>query len=162
MLFLCMVHPSPGQFNVERHDLFVESDPGIRLFVREAFLRKPGDGHTGRPLLLLPGARVPGLASLDLSVPGGSFAADLVELGFDVYVTDIRGYGSSTKPKKVDQPRSSHAPLVRSNEALETSPQWWISSDSAAISRVSLYLAGQPVDSGPATTRASILRKLVL
>jgi hypothetical protein len=62
----------------------VDSDPAVRLFVRE--VRPGSSGQDGEPVLLVHGARVPGLASFDLPVAGGSFAADLARLGFDVYV----------------------------------------------------------------------------
>src|SRR5215469_15149972 len=115
-LFLSAAVPAPSQVEVQRQDFFVDGDPGVRLFVRE--VRLGNDRPSGRPILLLHGARVPGLASFDLPVPGGSLAADLAQLGFDIYAMDIRGYGSSTRPREMDQPPGSHAPLVRSNEAV--------------------------------------------
>jgi pimeloyl-ACP methyl ester carboxylesterase len=99
---------------VLRHDSFVASDPGIRIFVREVIAT--GNRHR-MPILLIHGARVPGLASFDLDAPGGSLASDLAERGFAVYVMDVRGYGRSTRPQEMEEPPSEHAPLVRSNEA---------------------------------------------
>ena len=116
VLFLSASVPAPSQAEVRRQDFFVDGDPGVRLFVRE--VRFGNTGRIGRPILLVHGARVPGLASFDLTVPGGSLAADLGQLGFDVYLMDVRGYGRSTRPKEMDQPPDSHAPLVRSNEAV--------------------------------------------
>jgi pimeloyl-ACP methyl ester carboxylesterase len=106
-----------SQPEVERQDFFVDGDPGVRLFVREVVIRTGTGGTTGVPILLLHGARVPGLASFDLSISGGSLAADLAQLGFDVYLMDVRGYGRSTRPKEMDEPPSLNAPLVRSNQA---------------------------------------------
>ena len=103
-----------SQANVQRKDFWVDSDSGVRLFVREVRL---GSRQVGQPILLLHGARVPGLASFDLPVPGGSLAADFAQLGFDVYVMDVRGYGRSTRPKDMNEPANLHAPLVRSDEA---------------------------------------------
>lgn len=97
----------------QRQDFFVQGDAGIRLFVREVST----NGPTGQPILLMHGARVPGLASFDLPVPGGSLAADLAGAGLDVYVMDVRGYGQSTRPEAMEEPPAMHAPLVRSNEA---------------------------------------------
>jgi pimeloyl-ACP methyl ester carboxylesterase len=102
---------------VRRRDFFVDSDPGIHLFVREVVDGSAPGQAAGKPILLLHGARVPGLASFDLPVRGGSFAADLARRGFDVYVMDVRGYGRSTRPKEMQEPPDLHAPLVRSNDA---------------------------------------------
>jgi pimeloyl-ACP methyl ester carboxylesterase len=106
----------PSDSEVQRSDFFVDSDPGVRLFVREVAIRTDGR-TTGKAILLLHGARVPALGSFDLSVPGGSIAADLAKLGFDVYLMDVRGYGRSARPKEMEEPPNSHAPLVRSNQA---------------------------------------------
>ena len=63
----------PFRPEVRRRDFFVDSDPGIHRFVRE-FVDGSAPGQAvGKPILLLHGARVPGLASFDLPVRGGSF-----------------------------------------------------------------------------------------
>ena len=90
--------------SVDRTDFFVASEPGIEIFVRE--VRRAPPSGSGFPVLLLHGARVPGIASFDLPVPGGSLAADLALAGHVVYVMDARGYGGSTRPP---------APMVRGN-----------------------------------------------
>jgi pimeloyl-ACP methyl ester carboxylesterase len=100
---------------IHRHDFFVRGDPGIRLFVREV---SAPQSDRRKPVLLIHGARIPGIASFDLPVPGGSLAADLAMRGFDVYIVDIRGYGRSTRPPEMDAPPSAHLPLVRSKEAV--------------------------------------------
>jgi pimeloyl-ACP methyl ester carboxylesterase len=89
--------------SLERTDFFVTSDPGVEIFVREVRTVPPG---SGAPVLLLHGARVAGIASFDLPVPGGSLAADLALAGHRVYVMDARGYGKSTRPP---------APIARAN-----------------------------------------------
>lgn len=110
---------------IRRHDFFVTGDPGIRLSVREVFAPQ---SDLRKPLLLIHGARIPGIASFDLPVPGGSLAADLAIRGFDVYIVDIRGYGRSTRPPEMDAPPSAHPPLVRSAEAVRdlTAVVGWI------------------------------------
>jgi pimeloyl-ACP methyl ester carboxylesterase len=92
---------------VERKDFYVPADRGIRLFVREV---TSAESKQGKPVLLIHGARVPGLASFDLQVRGGSLAEDLAVRGFDVYVMDVRGYGASTRPKEMNE-RLHPAPL---------------------------------------------------
>ncbi|WP_415835109.1 alpha/beta fold hydrolase, partial [Corallococcus soli] len=69
------------------------------------------------PLVLLHGARVPGRASFDLPVEGGSLAADLARAGHAVYVMDVRGYGGSTRFQSMSLPPAGR-PLVGSHEAV--------------------------------------------
>jgi pimeloyl-ACP methyl ester carboxylesterase len=66
--------------------------------------------------LLIHGIRIPGIASFDLPVPGGSLAEDLANSGYVVYLIDIRGYGRSTRPKQMSEPPENNPPLVRSPE----------------------------------------------
>jgi pimeloyl-ACP methyl ester carboxylesterase len=103
------------QPQLHREDLFAPSDSGIRLHVREV---RANSMNFCDAILLVHGARVPGVASFDLPVPGGSLAADLAQRGFCVYIIDIRGYGDSTRPSEMEQPPQDHPPLVRSVEAV--------------------------------------------
>ena len=116
-LLLGLVSGLTAQTKVQRQDFFVDSDPSVHIFVREVVTASGPASAFGQPILLLHGARVPGLASFDLPVPGGSFAEDLARLGFDVYVMDVRGYGRSTRPAQMEEPPANHAPLVRTNDA---------------------------------------------
>jgi pimeloyl-ACP methyl ester carboxylesterase len=61
---------------------------------------------------------VPGLGSFDLSVPGGSLAADLARAGHRVFIMDARGYGGSTRPAAMIDPPEANPPLVRSEEVV--------------------------------------------
>jgi pimeloyl-ACP methyl ester carboxylesterase len=115
LLFGIANAPNPAP-EIERHDFFVEGEPGVRLSVRE--VTTVNHGNRGQPILLVHGARAAGLASFDLLVPGGSLAADLARRNFDVYLMDVRGYGGSTRPKEMNEPPTSHPSLVRSNEAV--------------------------------------------
>ena len=103
--------------DVTREDHRIDGEEGISLFVREVRGADPGEAH-GVPILLLHGARVPGVASFDLDVPNGSLAADLARAGHAVYVMDARGYGFSTRPPAMSQPADAHRPLVRSPEVV--------------------------------------------
>lgn len=105
------------QQHIIREEFFLTSDPGIQIFVREV-----KDGETQHmqkgPVLLLHGARVPGVASFDLDVPNGSLAANLASNGYVVYVMDARGYGKSSKPPEMEQPPTENPPLTRSSEVV--------------------------------------------
>jgi hypothetical protein len=56
--------------SISRTDFYVESDPGISIYVRE--IRDRSTNVDNDPILLVHGARVPGVGSFDLQVPGGS------------------------------------------------------------------------------------------
>src|SRR5262249_34792649 len=112
LLSMCF---ASGSDSLRREDLYA-SHGDIRVHLREVRAR---DQHSCQPILLVHGARVPGIASFDLPVPGGSLAADLAENGLCAYVIDIRGYGQSTRPQEMNEPAKDHPPLVRSAEAVE-------------------------------------------
>jgi len=99
---------------VTRTDAQIAAEPGVSLHVREVRTRSAA----GVPILLIHGARVPGVASFDLPVPGGSLAADLAAAGYRVFLLDLRGYGGSTRPAAMSAPPEAHPPLVRSDEAV--------------------------------------------
>jgi alpha-beta hydrolase superfamily lysophospholipase len=105
------------QQQIIRQEFILTSDPGIQIFVREV-----KDGETQHmqkgPVLLLHGARVPGVASFDLDVPNASLAADLASHGHVVYVMDARGYGKSSRPPAMEQPPEANSPLVGSSEVV--------------------------------------------
>jgi pimeloyl-ACP methyl ester carboxylesterase len=99
-----------------REDFVVQGEAGVVLFVREVCAAGPAV-QPGVPILLVHGARVPGIASFDLPVPGGSLAADLAEAGHPVYIMDVRGYGGSTRPAAMER-EAAGPPLVRSAEVV--------------------------------------------
>lgn len=99
---------------IMRQDFTVTSDPGVELAVREVSDDKLQPGRL--PVVLVHGARVPGVASFDLPVEGGSLAADLVRAGHHVFIIDVRGYGGS---RRGGQDGSQDGqPLVRSDEVV--------------------------------------------
>lgn len=100
---------------IRRQDFYVPQGTNIKLFVRELTVQDlPHDAPT---ILLIHGARVPGVASFDLQVSGGSLASDLASRGLVVYVMDVRGYGASTRPAGMSEPPQGKDALVRSNDA---------------------------------------------
>jgi pimeloyl-ACP methyl ester carboxylesterase len=107
---------SPAQSNsVKRKDFWVSGDGAIKLFVREV---SASSKASKVPILMLHGARVPGVASFDLPVKNGSLAEDLARAGHPVYLMDARGYGRSTRlPEMSDKPEDN-PPLVRSTEVV--------------------------------------------
>jgi pimeloyl-ACP methyl ester carboxylesterase len=96
-----------------REQFRVPSAPDITLSLIEV-----GQHRARRPILLIHGARVGAVASFDLQVPGGSLASDLAAKGFDVYLLDVRGYGSSTRPPEMNEAPDGKPALVRSNDAV--------------------------------------------
>jgi hypothetical protein len=74
-----------------RIDFHVLTSDGFQIAVREVRLFASGT-RKPPPIILVHGVRVPGIASFDLPVPGGSLAADLADSGLVVHVMDARGY----------------------------------------------------------------------
>jgi pimeloyl-ACP methyl ester carboxylesterase len=103
--------------DVVRKDRFVERPSGDRIFVREVRRADARDGAS-RAVLLVHGARVPGIGSFDLPVPGGSLAADIAAGGYAVYLLDLQGYGRSSRPAAMEAPPEDAPPLVRTADAV--------------------------------------------
>ncbi|HEY3586197.1 MAG TPA: alpha/beta fold hydrolase, partial [Myxococcaceae bacterium] len=102
---------------VQRAELTARTIDGVRVAIREIRPARPQPGVD--PVILLHGARVPGIPSFDLSVPGGSLAEDLAVLtGARVYVPDARGYGRSDRPAAMSRPPEESKPLSRSYEVV--------------------------------------------
>jgi pimeloyl-ACP methyl ester carboxylesterase len=108
---------STAQSRVNRSDFYVESDPGIQIFVREVRDRCNAD-DAKVPVLLVHGGGPGGLASFDLDVPGYSLAEDFAIAGHPVYIMNVRGWGSSTRPASFNQPPEGNPPSVTSREAV--------------------------------------------
>ena len=100
---------------VSRTDVYIESEPGINIFVREVLLPV---GSTGVPILLIHGGGPGGLASFDLEVPNYSLATDFAQAGHRVYVMNVRGWEASTRPTGLEEPAENNLPLVTSEEAV--------------------------------------------
>jgi pimeloyl-ACP methyl ester carboxylesterase len=96
---------------ISRTDFTIAGDQGMRLHLREVRYTPASKV----PVLLIHGARVPGVASFDL--PELSLAADIAKEGHPVFIVDIRGYGGSTRPAEMERDPASSPPVVRSPEA---------------------------------------------
>lgn len=116
-VFFLPFHQNLLAQEIERNEFFVESQPGIEIFIREV-LNNQTASNNKPPIVLIHGARVPGVASFDLNVPNGSLAEDLAKAGHAIYIMDARGYGNSTRPPEMSEPAEARKPLVRSPEAL--------------------------------------------
>jgi pimeloyl-ACP methyl ester carboxylesterase len=79
---------------IGREDFSVTTRDGVRVFVRALTAGDAGKA----PLLLIHGARVPGLGSFYLPVAGGSLTEDLARRTLrPVFVMDARNYGGSDR-----------------------------------------------------------------
>lgn len=101
---------------VSRTDLIVESDPGIKIFVRE--VAYPDRQENKPPILLIHGGGPGGIASFDLDVSGYSLAETFAQSGHAVYVMNVRGWELSTRPGVLNKPAESNLPAVTSEEAV--------------------------------------------
>ncbi|TCU23788.1 alpha-beta hydrolase superfamily lysophospholipase [Rhizobium azibense] len=99
------------QAAITRQNFTVTSGQGVELMVREV---GDNDFQPGKPpVVLLHGARVPGIATFDLPVEGGSLAVDLARAGHRVFIMDARGYGGSSRDGQGGS--QDGQPLVRSD-----------------------------------------------
>ena len=93
-------------------------DQGIQLYVRN----KRPEGMTkfspDHILLFVHGATWPSEATFDLSLEGFSWMDYIAQRGWDVYLTDVRGYGGSTRPPEMNQPPSANPPIVNADVAI--------------------------------------------
>ncbi|WP_341839756.1 alpha/beta hydrolase [Chitinophaga caseinilytica] len=96
LLVITLLLPSLafGQ-TVHREDFMIDSDPGVKIFVREITVKKRSRKP---PILMLHGGGSGAVASFDLPIAGGSLAEDLAREGQHVFIMDARGWESSTRP----------------------------------------------------------------
>jgi alpha-beta hydrolase superfamily lysophospholipase len=99
-----------------RTDFHVASTDSVQVFVREVTFGEPTRGKVA--VILVHGARVPGVASFDLEVANGSLAEEIARNGHPVYIMDARGYGQSTRPAALDQPAEQNLPVARGYEVV--------------------------------------------
>ena len=100
-----------------RGDAWVESEPGIRLFVRE--VRASTTEELGVPVLLIHGAGPGSLANFDSTVPSYSLAEDIASVGHVVYMMDVRGSATPPSLRRWIRRIESAPPAVSSGEAVK-------------------------------------------
>ena len=89
------------------------ADPGFQIHVRN---KRPADlakFTPGNVILFVHGATTPPEAGFDLKLDGVSWMEWMARQGNDVYFVSVRGYGSSTRPKEMDEPALKNKPVVR-------------------------------------------------
>jgi pimeloyl-ACP methyl ester carboxylesterase len=94
VLPLLFAELASGQ-TIKREDFTIDSDPGVKIFVREITARKRSRKP---PILLLHGGGSGAIASFDLPMSGGSLAEDLAREGNHVFIMNARGWENSTRP----------------------------------------------------------------
>lgn len=126
-----LLGPVAAETPIVREDFRVTTADGVGIRVREV---APAGGGNGEPIILIHGARVPGIASFDLDVQHGSLAADLAtRLQRRVFIMDARGYGGSDRAAAMAKPPQESRPLSRAHEVVR---------DVAAVVDAALQRAG--------------------
>ncbi len=90
-----------------RADGWVDSEPGVRIFVRE--IKASMKEEEGSPVLLIHGGGPGSVPNFDPTVPHYSLAEDIAGGGHFVYMMDVRGFGKS----------AGSASAVRADEAVK-------------------------------------------
>lgn len=95
VILVMIISAVNAQTEFSKRDYFVTSEPDIKIHVREVAVNSPAKKEKS-PLLLVHGGGGAGVASFDVEVAGYSLAEDFAKAGHEVYLMDVRGYGSSS------------------------------------------------------------------
>jgi len=95
------------------------ADPGIQLFVRNKHPEGVTKFTKERIVLFVHGATYPSETGFDIALDGLSWMDFVAKQGWDVYITDLRGYGRSTRPPEMDQPPDKNPPIVNTDVAIK-------------------------------------------
>src|SRR5471030_840576 len=85
--------------NLITEDMMVPSEPGIDIFVRNKRPTNLAKYIAERTLLFVHCSTYPAHTGFDIPLGGQSWMEYIASRGYDVYCLDVRGYGSSTRPK---------------------------------------------------------------
>jgi pimeloyl-ACP methyl ester carboxylesterase len=96
----------------------IDSDPGIRICVRNTRPESLTTFRSTRTLLFVHGATYPSDTMFDLKINGESWMDFIARHGYDVYSLDVRGYGRSTRPPAMSAPPADNPPVVTTDEGV--------------------------------------------
>src|SRR6202167_5741612 len=121
-VLLSILSPDAGAANgtaiVTEEFMVPSADAGIRLYVRNKYLKGTDKFAGDRILLYVHGATYPSETAFDLPLNGLSWMEYIASRGYDVYLVDVRGYGKSDRPPEMSQPPEHNAPIVRTDVAV--------------------------------------------
>src|SRR5215475_4758591 len=121
MLTLLVAVPlaaQPVKLVAESYDVPAR-DPGIQLRVRN---KRPEDMtrfSAEKTLLYVHGTSQAASSTFDLALDGISWMDYIAQRGYDIYLVDVRGYGSSTRPPEMERPAAENPPIVRTEVAVK-------------------------------------------
>jgi len=110
--------PAPSQDTIVTEDRHIPGgDNGIELFLRNK--RPASRSHFGaeRTLLIVHGGTQAAEVTFDLELDHLSWAGYIAAHGWDVWLVNVRGFGSSTRPAELDLPIETAPPVVRTADA---------------------------------------------
>ena len=106
MLLSSAAFAAPEKDSIVGEDLFVPHRSTLAAIPGQLVglhVRHKGPQHsTGRVVLFVHGATVPGVPAFDLAYQDYDWMARLARAGFDAYAMDLSGYGSSPRPMMDD------------------------------------------------------------
>ncbi|MGX7707579.1 alpha/beta hydrolase [Methylobacterium sp. Gmos1] len=108
--------PGAARLQMEEFRLPGPED-GVTVYVRN---KRPAGTErfaADRILLYVHGATYPASTAFDLPLAGLSMMDYLADLGFDVYLVDLPGYGLSGRPAAMSRPAAEGKPFMRTPDA---------------------------------------------
>lgn len=104
---------------IEKKEHFIDAlDPGVRLHLIEKRPRGLRKREAANTLLMVHGQSTPAPVAFDFPLPGYSWMDFAAARGFNVFALSIRGYGLSTRPPELRQPRLDNPPAIRGRIAV--------------------------------------------
>ena len=92
--------------------------PGVKIYVRNKHLASASKFSGDKVVLFVHGATYPAETAFDINLPGGSWMDYAAKAGYDAYLVDVRGYGLSTRPAAMSQPRAANPPFATTADAI--------------------------------------------